>query len=504
VENLGETGVHHDHGKITRTSSVVALLFAAAMCGTPAAADTAVMPASATILEPAVWQGPDLSVPGAANPSVTVISSGSVAGVSSQAAANPLRLALQPAAPLPPQNAQLVAPGGAPNVGQIELPNPAPPGPTGAPVQPLLDGNSPTEDLMPPVVEGEGCANGGDQLHVRPYGGGHPTDWSWGCNGSPYRTGPGMCDNYKVCARWHVTVDGLVMSREETDQTALIAQMRASNFFMSADGTDVGGGTTFPPRTEDFGYGPGGRITFTSEVPKYVGYQMQAAWEGINDWESSVIFPKTTTTSPAGVAFQQRSLHYTTSYNSGELSWVKSWDDNWHPYCGFRYIGLRDRLNDMLNQEAQPPPVGVVREFDRKNVFDLHNDLFGFQVGMLHEAWCVTRRCTIEGFVNGGIYYNNIDYFNRMRADTTTLTSTSATVSSVVIDDHADLSEISYSGEASLSGVCRLNKCWALRAGYQVLWIDHVHLADAAFLGHPQQNDDMLFQGWHAGFECRR
>ena len=60
---------------------------------------------------------------------------------------------------------------------------------------------------------------------VRPYGGGHPTDWSWGCGGSPYRTGPGMCDNWKVGPRWHMTIDGLVMSRDETDLTALIDQM---------------------------------------------------------------------------------------------------------------------------------------------------------------------------------------------------------------------------------------------------------------------------------------
>jgi hypothetical protein len=115
--------------------------------------------------------------------------------------------------------------------------------------------------------------------------------------------------------------------------------------------------------------------------------------------------------------------------------------------------------------------------------------------------------------VNGGVYYNKIKYFNRMGTYTTqtgvdnpaTPFNEGGTFTSVSVnDDDSDLSEISYSAEASISGVCRLNKCWALRAGYQVLWINHVHLADAAYLGNPQQSDDLLFQGWHAGFECRR
>jgi hypothetical protein len=224
------------------------------------------------------------------------------------------------------------------------------------------------------------------------------------------------------------------------------------------------------------------------------------------------VFPKTSFITPAGTTgFQQRSLHYTSDYNSAELSWVRSCDDNWHPYCGFRYIDVSDRLNDFLDQEAQPPlppTVAIVNEVDRKNLFDIQNDLFGFQVGMLHEAWCINRRFTIEGFANGGVYYNKIDYFNRMGVYTTSVTGTgtgtTTAISNVVNDDQSDLSEISYSAEASISGVCRLNKCWALRAGYQVLWINHLHLADAAFLGNPQQSDELLYQGWHAGFECRR
>ena len=515
--------MYHDHGKTSRTSSIVALLLAAAIGGTSIAADSQVQLASGTILEPAVWQGPEFNAPPASdNPNVTVISGASVTNVSTHAAANPLRMALQPAPPIPPQNVQMAPPGSTLNGASQQSFAPANPT-TGGPTQPLLDGNSPTEDLLPAVVCGEGC-EGGEQLHVQPYGGGHPTDWSWGCGGSPYRNGPGLCDNYKVGPRWHFTFDGLVMSRDETNLVALQDQMEANLLLGTVDNA----GAPLTPSTEQFGYGPGGRITFTSEVPAYVGYQLQGAYEGIIDWDASIIYPKipnSVVDANTGLTIPnsstQRTLHYTTDYNSGEVSWVRSCDENWHPFCGFRYIKVGDRLKDFLDQTAPPPlpgpPISVPNPLvttDVKNLVDIDNNLMGFQLGMLHESWALNRRFSIDGFVNGGVYYNKVKYFNRMGTySTQTGVDDPATpaineggtfVSNSVNDDESDLSEISYTAEASISGVCRLNKCWQLRAGYQVLWINQLHLADAAFLGNPSQTDDLLFQGWHAGFECRR
>jgi hypothetical protein len=430
-----------------------------------------------------------------------------------------LQVALQSTPPIPPQTFQ-VAPQGpqspnlpAPNVPTTNLPTQ----PSMLPQQPLLDPHSTGEELMPPVVD-DGCFGDGGRRGVKPYGGGHPGDWSWGCGGSPYRQGPGLCDDYKVGPRWHWTFDGMVMTRDETDLTGLANQM------FTNDPTGIGG----DPYTEQFDKGPGGRLTITSQVPRYVGYQIQAAYEGIIDWDAAIVYPKT---SPVDVppavnpvspdSTQQRRLHYTSDYNSGEINWVRSCDDNWHPFCGVRYIQVGDRLQDVLDQETPPPlpnvtppgPQGPYTITDIKNLFEVDNNLFGFQVGMLHEAWCINRRFTVEGFVNGGVYYNRIQYFNKMGTYTTQLIADNLTtpadesrfdVANSVNKDKSDLNEISYVGEASISGVCRLNKCWAMRAGYQVLWIKDLHLADAAFLGDPQQTDDLLFHGWHAGIECRR
>jgi hypothetical protein len=412
-----------------------------------------------------------------------------------------------------------------------------------------LDDNSSTEELTTPVVD-DGCYGADEQTHVQPYGGGHPTDWSWGCGGSPYRTGPGICDNYKVGPRWHWTFDGLVMTRDETDLNALMDQMVINNMFMSADGSAAGGGTTGVPQLEQFSHGPGGRITFTSQIARCAGYDVQAVYEGINDWNASVVFPKTALPElvppfvippfpntepppPFPEGFQQRSLHYRSTVNSGELNFIASSDPEWRPFFGVRFIRLDDHINDSLNQERQVPlpgprtdfigpamgtavndPIGPTHETDRINLFDLENNLMGFQVGLLHDTVRLNERLAIEGFVNGGVYYDRIKYSNVMGvfttqtfADNTRSTGTGdgrTDESNIVNNDHRELSEISYVSEASISAVCRLNKCWALRGGYQVLWIANVHLADAAYLGNPEQADDMLFHGWHAGIECRR
>jgi hypothetical protein len=201
-----------------------------------------------------------------------------------------------------------------------------------------------------------------------------------------------------------------------------------------------------------------------------------------------------------------------------------------------RYIKFDDEINDSLNQERQAPlpgprsdfigadplmpdtevndPIGPSHETDRFNLFDLQNDLIGFQVGLLHDTWRVNRRFAFEGFISGGVYYNKIKYTNQMGISTTQIFADNTRSedvddarvdqSNIVNNDVREYGEVAYVTEASLSGVCRLNKCWALRGGYQMLWIANVHLADAAYLGDENSSDDLLFHGWHFGAECRR
>jgi hypothetical protein len=360
-----------------------------------------------------------------------------------------------------------------------------------------------------------------------------------------------------------VTVDGIVMHREGTDLVALAAQMGANDLRGTVEDPTAVPLVGLDPALTNFSYGPGGRIAFTSQVARCSHYDVQAVYEGINDWNASIVFPKTnldpsfyppngattstttttttnppntttvtTTTGPIVTApapfpegFQQRSLHYRSSLNSGELNFLRDCDPDWRPFCGVRFIRFDDEIGDSLNQEVQPPlpfaggnPAAGrflgISATDRLNLFRLDNNLMGFQVGMLHDTIQLNDRFAIEGFVNGGVYYNKVKYSNVMVVQTTQVVGddTSTTTfnegrtdhSDIVNNDARDFAEVSYEAEASLTGVCRLNKCWALRTGYQVMWMNHIHTADAAFLGTGDFSRDLLFFGWHAGLECRR
>ena len=232
--------------------------------------------------------------------------------------------------------------------------------------------------------------------------------------------------------------------------------------------------------------------------------------------------------------FQQRSLHYRSDLNSGELNFLKCQSDDWRLFCGVRFIRFDEAIEDSLNQDRQAPlagprtdavlvgaapvqindPIGPTFETDRLNRFKVQNNLSGFQIGLLHDTLCLTDRFSIEGFMNGGIYYNHVKYNNTMGVFTTqtfadntrspAVDDSRVDVSNITNSDSRDFAEVSYEAEASLTAVCRLNRCWAMRAGYQVLWINHLHTADQAYLGNPGADSDLTFQGWHAGIECRR
>jgi hypothetical protein len=512
--------VHQDH--IPRAKTIALILLAAIVCAVPAAAQPATSPAVDVTLMPATWQGPEINSP----------------------AANPLRVALQPTPPVPPQNFH-VAPQGADATTQSATTTTT----TDPTTQPLLDDNSSTETLMPGVETNVG---GGMKAGVRPYGGGHPDDWSWGCNGSPYRTGPGLCDNYKVGPRWHFTADGLVMTREDADLTAI------QNVMISAAPNNIypvisNLGTVGTATLENFDHGPGGRFTFTSQIGRCRGWDMMGAYEGITEWEASIVYPIQHVSPspniisipapalpgppivPGGVPpvlppgfpeqLQQRSLHYATQYHSGELNAIPYNDTEWRIYLGARFITFDDEIEDFFDQEVQPPlPFAggsttnggflATFETDRLNQFDVKNNLMGFQVGLLKDTLHVNQRFEIEGFVNAGVYYNKVKFSNTQGVfttqtvaddtDTTAVDESRVDFSNALINDSRTYDEISCVAEASLTGVCRLNRCWSLRGGYQALFISNLHLAQTAFVGNDNVGEDLFFHGWHAGFECRR
>jgi hypothetical protein len=355
--------------------------------------------------------------------------------------------------------------------------------------------------LVPLSPNGYCDSNGNIQLDAGiTRDGGSPDDWSWGCGGSPYRTGPGYIDNWKVGCRWETSVDGMVLFREDTDLAALQAAV----------------GIVDPVVFEEFDHAVGGRVSMTGYMPRWANYNVQAAYEGAEAWNASVVSEKAV---EMDGSFEQRSLYYRSNLHSAELNIVRTCHPVWRPYCGVRFVKFDDEIYDYNNQESPPPlPAAgslTATEIDTKNFVDIENNMIGFQLGLRRDLWRIGRMFSVQGYANAGVYHNKIKRSNIMTEETLVLVGDDITedgdqtgVASSLITNHdvSDLTEISYLAEASITGICRLNRSVAMRAGYQIMWINNIHLADDEFL-MPVGEDltrGRVFQGWHAGIEYRR
>jgi hypothetical protein len=357
----------------------------------------------------------------------------------------------------------------------------------------------PQDEQLP--ADCSGMDDGVPYRGVTPYGGGHIDDWPWGCGGSPYRTGPGWCDDWLVGPVWDIAVDGMTLYREDADLAAIEA---------AAANPDPA------QYTNQFDYAGGGRVFATGKIPRGVGYRLQFGYEGVQDWNAAIVYPEVVV-DPMTDLNQRRSIHYNSSFNSAEFNVLPLRGSSvWQPYVGVRYVRFADEIRDKTDQFAPPPlpDLPPVITMDDRSVFDIKNNLIGFQTGMRVDLWQLSRRLSLEGFVNAGVYYNAVQRTDSMSTTTTIYTADDTTTPDVIETNTSSFTtgtsvrsspaEVAYLAEASLSGVCRVNRCLAVRAGYQVLWIDGLHLASDAYLNSNISERSMWFDGWHVGAEYRR
>ncbi|MGI9458050.1 MAG: hypothetical protein ACR2NU_15905 [Aeoliella sp.] len=333
----------------------------------------------------------------------------------------------------------------------------------------------------------------------------------WGCGGSPHRTGPGCDDQWRVGPRWRIVADGVFMSREDTNLTPLAA----------AIGTTLAAADQF----ENFDHGGGVRLLGTAYWPQCKGYEMVMGYLGIEEWNANVVRPVVSLPPIVGPPplvgiDQRRTLNYRSSLHTLELNWQGTNDSAWKPYAGVRYFLLDEDIEDRTRSyPTLPLEIGEsALAVASLNGVEVENNLIGFQLGIRRDLWQVSRKVYIQGFVNAGVYCNLIN-----RSD---VVETSTTSTDVLVDDPATIdvdetgqiqtvtnrtgnrvkterTEASFAGEAAVTLVWKVNRCCALRSGYEVLILNGVELGDDAFLGNVQSRD-LVFHGFFAGFEYRR
>ncbi len=150
--------------------------------------------------------------------------------------------------------------------------------------------------------------------------------------------------------------------------------------------------------------------------------------------------------------------YYTTQIQSVELNLRKNLAPRFTVLAGFRYIALDDDLQHQFNLS------GDGFSIYHYNI-DAINRLYGGQIGL--DAVVFSRgRFQVETAAKAGIYGNTAR--NALRISVFELPT-------VTVGGHS--SPTSFVGDWNFSGIFQLNEHWALRGGYQLLWLSGVALS---------------------------
>jgi hypothetical protein len=310
----------------------------------------------------------------------------------------------------------------------------------------------------------------------------------------PYLTGPGNCDNWCVGPHWNVEVDGMALRRTGVDWTAIEAIANAGGFDTAL--------------LDDFGYGPGARIFATAYNDSDFG--LQIGYEGVNDYHATALFSQ-----PPLVGDDTRSFDYQTTFNSLEVNVLRRTTAPTKLFAGFRYIQVDEDFTDrFVDAKVVPPPDTPPNAFiDTSNAFNLENRMIGFQLGALRDAWALNKWLTIEPTGNAGVYYNNFKRENLQDTTTTIITADqtgppvvegSTSVNYTQFGTSQNFSDITFVGEVGITGVFRVNRCVAVRGGYQALVMDGVGEGIDAYLQPGLNGATVLYHGARFGIEYQR
>jgi hypothetical protein len=152
-------------------------------------------------------------------------------------------------------------------------------------------------------------------------------------------------------------------------------------------------------------------------------------------------------------------VNYGTQLDSFETNLRRNVSHRWSILAGFRYIYFRDQL--ALAADQQFPSRNL--RFD----FDGNNNLFGGQIGADGILWDNGNRFRIESAIKAGVYGNLAQ----------NAVSISDSQGFLNVSNKTSASHTAFVGDLNFTGVYQFNDQWALRAGYQLLWLAGIAVA---------------------------
>jgi len=165
---------------------------------------------------------------------------------------------------------------------------------------------------------------------------------------------------------------------------------------------------------------------------------------------------------------------------------------------GFRYANLSERLNCAYTFNGSPAT--------ETDTWTAHNNLYGLQIGADALLWenCSKQFC-IDGYGKAGIYDNAED------AHLVSVVANEPSAGTAFAD--ANTAHAAFLGELGFTASYQVTCHVALRAGYQMLWLDGVAVAgkqvpatgnfnaNGPATSHVDSASTVFYQGFNSGVE---
>jgi hypothetical protein len=193
---------------------------------------------------------------------------------------------------------------------------------------------------------------------------------------------------------------------------------------------------------------------------------------GVNEWNASqgtingpvgtvLAIPGAGAGSPVPVLLTP---NYSSALNSAEINLRHNVSSRLTFLGGFRYISLHDNL---FTRAADPNTSSTTDA-----TFRTTNNLYGLQGGADAILWQNGGRFRVEGVIKAGIFGNSA-----------VSNLTEAINGSNVLNVGSSRSRPAFVGDLNFTGVYQINDRWALRGGYQLLWLSGVAVASEQLQG---------------------
>jgi hypothetical protein len=259
----------------------------------------------------------------------------------------------------------------------------------------------------------------------------------------------GQCD--PCCApRWTFSADGMIMQRSSPDSLPL---------FRTDWGRD--GDVVYDASELDFDVAGGwrlGAIRHGQDWDLELNYFQLDGFEARAEVDGDVV--AVTDRYGANLAVDDPAITYRSEFYSTEFSLRRACNPCLSWLIGFRYVELDERYTVDGIGGIVPVPVHFYQYS--------FNHLYGLQIGADGILLC-RGRLMIEGLLKAGIYGNHARQ-NGVQIDTAPIYGETYRAS-------GEMNHAAFLGELGLVGKYQFSDHLALRAGYQLMWMDGVATA---------------------------